>query len=77
MRTHEGVEPHGGHGDNPLVLAVSVTVSMLAVLVAAVTLVGYRAHTGTAIKIPRRCSTNDGPRPAEGGKNEIGLRRRD
>src|SRR5580693_9813681 len=33
------------HGDNPQVLPVSLTISILAVLVAAVTLLGHRAHT--------------------------------
>lgn len=33
------------HGNNPLTLPVSLTVSILAVLVAAVTLLGHRAHT--------------------------------
>ena len=45
---HEGVElPEGGekHGGNPLTLPVSVTISILAVLVAGVTLLGHRAHT--------------------------------
>jgi hypothetical protein len=45
---HEGVELHEGHhehGDNPLVLPVSITISIMAVLVAAVTLLGHRAHT--------------------------------
>src|SRR3979490_1142478 len=44
----EGFElPETGeeHGNNPLVLPVSVTISILAVLVAAVTLLGHRAHT--------------------------------
>jgi len=44
----EGFELPEGHeknGDNPFVLRVSVTVSILAVLVAAVTLLGHRAHT--------------------------------
>lgn len=42
----EGVElPEGEHGDNPFLVPVSVTISMLAVLVAAVTLLGHRAHT--------------------------------
>lgn len=37
---------HGGeHGSGPLVLPVSITISILAVLVAAVTLLGHRAHT--------------------------------
>ena len=39
---HEGHEEHTG---NPLVLPVSVTMSILAVLVAAMTLLGHRAHT--------------------------------
>jgi len=45
---HEGVElPEGRHGDedNPLLLPVSITISIMAVLVAAVTLLGHRAHT--------------------------------
>jgi hypothetical protein len=43
---HEGVElPEGHHADSPLTLPVSVTISILAVLVAVVTLLGHRAHT--------------------------------
>jgi len=45
---HEGIELHEAHhehGDNPLVIPVSVTISILAVLVAAVTLLGHRSHT--------------------------------
>ncbi len=45
---HEGVElpeGHEGHSDSPLVIRVSLTLSILAVLVAAVTLLGHRAHT--------------------------------
>src|SRR5256885_6853254 len=45
---HEGVElpeGHEGHGDNPLTVPVSVTISILAVLVAGATLMGHRAHT--------------------------------
>jgi hypothetical protein len=38
-------EGHHGHGDNPFVVPVSVTISILAVLVAGVTLLGHRAHT--------------------------------
>lgn len=44
----EGIElpeHHHDHGDNPLVIPVSVTISILAVLVAMVTLLGHRAHT--------------------------------
>jgi hypothetical protein len=41
----EGLEEHGGHGENPLMLPVTVTLSILAVLVAMVTLLGHRAHT--------------------------------
>ena len=45
----EGIElPEAHHGheeDSPLVLPVSVTISILAVLVAIVTLMGHRAHT--------------------------------
>ena len=42
----EGIElPEAEHGDNPFVIPVSVTISILAVLVAAVTLLGHRAHT--------------------------------
>jgi hypothetical protein len=36
---------HGEHRDNPLVLPVSLTISILAVLVAVATLFGHRAHT--------------------------------
>src|ERR1700687_2245644 len=45
---HEGAglrEAHHEHGDDPLVLPVSITMSIMAVLVAAVTLMGHRAHT--------------------------------
>ena len=43
---HEGVELHEEHHENhPLVLPVSITISIMAVLVAAVTLLGHRAHT--------------------------------
>jgi hypothetical protein len=45
---HEGVElpeGHEGHGGDPQVLPVSITISIMAVLVAAVTLLGHRAHT--------------------------------
>jgi Domain of unknown function (DUF4337) len=41
----EGLEEHEGHGENPLMLPVTVTLSILAVLVAMVTLLGHRAHT--------------------------------
>src|SRR5580692_10975042 len=44
----EGIElpeAHEEHGDNPYLIPVSVTISTLAVLVAAVTLLGHRAHT--------------------------------
>jgi hypothetical protein len=44
---HE-IEGHGGdadHVNSPLVIPVSITISILAVLVAAVTLLGHRAHT--------------------------------
>jgi len=44
----EGIElpeHHHDHGDNPLVIPVSLTISILAVLVAIVTLLGHRAHT--------------------------------
>jgi hypothetical protein len=44
---HE-LEGHGGHGGEHggrLVIPVSITISILAVLVAAVTLLGHRAHT--------------------------------
>lgn len=43
------IEIHSGHGEpgegNPLVLPVSLTISILAVLVAVATLMGHRAHT--------------------------------
>jgi len=45
----EGIElPEAHHGheeENPLIIPVSVTISILAVLVAIVTLMGHRAHT--------------------------------
>ena len=44
----EGIElPEAHHedGDNPFLVPVSVTISILAVLVAAATLLGHRAHT--------------------------------
>lgn len=45
----EGIElpeaHHHEHEDDPLVLPVSVTISILAVFVAIVTLMGHRAHT--------------------------------
>jgi hypothetical protein len=44
----EGIElpeAHHEHRDNPFLVPVSVTISILAVLVAAVTLLGHRAHT--------------------------------
>jgi hypothetical protein len=44
----EGIElpeRHHGGGDDPLVLPVSITISIMAVLVAAATLMGHRAHT--------------------------------
>src|ERR1700682_2408087 len=45
---HEGIElpeGHHDHGDNPLIVPVSLTMSILAVLVAGATLLGHRAHT--------------------------------
>jgi hypothetical protein len=45
---HEGVElpeGHHGHENNRQVLSISITISIMAVLVAAVTLLGHRAHT--------------------------------
>jgi hypothetical protein len=36
---------HGEHGENPLVIPVSLSMSILAVLVAVATLFGHRAHT--------------------------------
>src|SRR5215831_5086073 len=44
---HE-LETHGGHGgehNGPLVIPVSTSMSILAVLLAAVTLLGHRAHS--------------------------------
>lgn len=44
----EGIElpeTHHGHEDHPLVLPVSITISIMAVLVAGVSLLGHRAHT--------------------------------
>jgi len=40
-----GHESHAEHTDSRLVIPVSVTMSILAVLVAAATLLGHRAHT--------------------------------
>lgn len=45
---HEGVElpeAHAEHSEHPLTVPVSVTMSILAVLVAGATLLGHRAHT--------------------------------
>jgi|SRR5215467_7196548 len=42
---HELEGGHGGEHSGPLVIPVSITISILAVLVAAVTLLGHRAHT--------------------------------
>ena len=39
----EGQEEHGGHEDSPLTIPVSVTLSILAVLVAIATLFGHRS----------------------------------
>src|SRR6266404_6121994 len=44
----EGIElpeRHHGEEDDPLVFPVSITISIMAVLVAAATLMGHRAHT--------------------------------
>src|SRR5260370_7822276 len=42
----EGIElPEAPHEDNPLVLPVSITISIMAVFVAGVSLLGHRAHT--------------------------------
>jgi hypothetical protein len=44
----EGIElpeGHHEHEDHPLVLPVSITISIMAVLVAGVSLLGHRAHT--------------------------------
>jgi hypothetical protein len=48
LEIHEGVElpeVHAEHAASPDTIRVSVTISILAVLVAAVTLLGHRAHT--------------------------------
>jgi hypothetical protein len=45
MAEFELPEGHEEHGDNPLVLPVSVTISILAVLGAIATLMGHRAAT--------------------------------
>jgi hypothetical protein len=46
MHELEGPGGHGAeHPSNPLVISVSVTISILAVLVAVATLLGHRAHT--------------------------------
>ncbi|HYU22023.1 MAG TPA: DUF4337 family protein, partial [Candidatus Dormibacteraeota bacterium] len=44
----EGIElpeSHHGYEDHPLVLPVSITISIMAVLVAGASLLGHRAHT--------------------------------
>ncbi|HUC53304.1 MAG TPA: DUF4337 domain-containing protein [Candidatus Cybelea sp.] len=42
----EGIElPESHHGDHPLVLPVSITISIMAVFVAGASLLGHRAHT--------------------------------
>ena len=44
----EGIElpeAHNEHEDNPFVLPVSITISIMAVLVAGTALLGHRAHT--------------------------------
>jgi hypothetical protein len=42
----EGIElPESHHEDHPLVLPVSITISIMAVFVAGVSLLGHRAHT--------------------------------
>ena len=42
----EGIElPESHHEDHPLVLPVSITISIMAVLVAGASLLGHRAHT--------------------------------
>jgi len=44
----EGIElpeSHHGHKDHPLVLPVSITISIMAVFVAGMSLLGHRAHT--------------------------------
>jgi Domain of unknown function (DUF4337) len=42
---HEVLEAHEGHEENPLMLPVAVTLSILAVLVAIATLLGHRGST--------------------------------
>jgi hypothetical protein len=49
----EGIElpeAHHGEEDHPLVLPVSITISIMAVLVATVLLLGHRAHTEELLK---------------------------
>jgi hypothetical protein len=42
----EGIElPESHHEDHPLVIPVSITISIMAVFVASVSLLGHRAHT--------------------------------
>jgi Domain of unknown function (DUF4337) len=45
LESLEGHGEHGGHGESTLTLPVTVSLSVLAVLVALVTLLGHRAHT--------------------------------
>lgn len=50
---NEGVElpeSHHEHGDYRLLLPVSITISVMAVLVAAVALLGHRAHTDELLR---------------------------
>jgi uncharacterized protein DUF4337 len=49
----EGIElpeVHHGNEDNPLILPVSITISIMAVCVAALTLLGHRAHTDELLR---------------------------
>lgn len=49
----EGIElpeVHPGNEDNPLILPVSITISIMAVCVAALTLLGHRAHTDELLR---------------------------
>jgi hypothetical protein len=49
----EKLEGHEEHGDSPLTLPVTVTLAIIAVLVAMVTLLGHRAQTFWAPSRPR------------------------
>src|SRR5438477_7402279 len=65
----EGIElPESHHlrEDHPLILPVSLTISIMAVFVAGVSLLGHRAHTEGLIFPTRLSSRNGAPRDRSG-----------